>query len=401
MPDWKPSSWRAFKARQMPLYPDQGLLKAAENRLSLHPPLVPLFEISSLKVRLAEVAKGRAFLLQGGDCAESFADFNKYAVLDTLQVLMQMAEVLTTATSSPVVRVARIAGQFAKPRSINLEERNGQVLPSYRGDIINGIAFTEAARTPDPGRMLRAVDQATKTLKINKGDHYTCHEALLLPYEQALTRRDTALGEWYGSSAHMLWLGYRTSDVRGAHAEYLSGIANPIGLKIGPETRIENVLRLIEKLNPENQPGKLTLVTRYGAENIANMLPALISEVRKSGAYVVWSCDPMHGNTIRTAAGLKTRPFDKILAEVKQFFEIHRLAGTHAGGIHLELTGQDVTECIGGAIAVTEKNLKSRYHTYCDPRLNADQALELASLIAKGLVAEWTGLKKKNTSTPQ
>jgi len=440
MTEWQPSSWRAKKARQMPDYPDRGALGRVEGLLSSHVPLVPFDEVMALKARLAEVAGGRAFLLQGGDCAESFADFSEAAVLENLKVLSQMALVLTFAANSPVVKVARIAGQFAKPRSMEVETRAGQTLPIYRGDIINGIEFTKQARTPDPARMLRAVEQMVKTLEImhtnrqsqpsdltrgvhsrrfhdlaeradealrylkaiggdwerSKGDHFTSHEALLLPFEEALTRKET--GAWYASSAHMLWLGYRTGDLDGAHVDYLSGIANPVGIKIGPKTDADNTLRLIERLNPENEAGKLTLVCRYGAENIGRLLPALIRKVATSGALVIWSCDPMHGNTVRTAAGLKTRPFERILAEVRHFFDIHRAEVTHAGGIHLELTGQDVTECTGGAIALTEENLHSRYHTHCDPRLNADQSLELAFLIAEGLVAERSGVQENRTA---
>jgi len=442
MSKWEPSSWRTKKARQLPDYPDLTVLGRVEKSLSRYTPLVLFDEIEALKARLAEVAEGRAFLLQGGDCAESFAAFSENAIQETLKVLSQMALVLTFAAKSPVVKVARIAGQFAKPRSMEVEVRGGETLPIYRGDIINGIDFTPAARTPDPERMVRAAEQMQRTLKImrespsvrptdltrgvhlkrfheladkadealrflkaiggdweqSKGDHFTSHEALLLPFEQALTRKNPNSGAWYDSSAHLLWLGYRTGDLDGAHVEFLSGIANPIGIKIGPETQAENVLRLIERLNPENIPGKLTLVCRYGAEYIDRRLPGLIQSVAAAGRSVIWSCDPMHGNTVRTAAGLKTRPFERILGEVRDFFDIHRAEGTHAGGIHLELTGQDVTECTGGAIALTEENLHSRYHTHCDPRLNADQSLELAFLIAEGLVAERIRVQENRTA---
>ncbi|MCH8347398.1 MAG: 3-deoxy-7-phosphoheptulonate synthase class II [Proteobacteria bacterium] len=458
MEQWKPDGWRARKARQIPDYPDAGALKRAGKTLASYPPLVFAGEIRRLKQQLAEVAAGRAFLLQGGDCAESFAEFSAGNIRGTFRVLLQMAVVLTSAAACPVVKVGRLAGQFAKPRSSEFEHQGGIKLPCYRGDIINSIKFDAAARIPDPERMLRAYFQASATLnhlralssggfaslqdvrgwnrdfvsaspaperyqdvadwidggiafmeacgidpagmaEIQGVDFYTSHEALLLPYEEPLTRRDPGSGDWYGCSAHMLWLGYRTGDPDQAHAHYLKGIANPIGIKIGPETAPEKTLALIAMLNPENQPGKLTLVCRYGAENIGNMLPGLVKRVARAGASVVWSCDPMHGNTIRTAAGLKTRPFDKILAEVRRFFDIHHAEGTHAGGIHLELTGLDVTECTGGAIALSEENLKSRYHTYCDPRLNADQALELAFLIAEGLVAERAGLEENRTAS--
>ncbi len=457
MNQWKPDSWRAKKARQMPDYPDKAVLKAVENSLSRHPPLVLASETAELKARLAEVAGGRAFLLQGGDCAESFAEFNARNIRDTFRVLLQMAIVLTYAAACPVVKVGRLAGQFAKPRSCEFEQQGGIKLPCYRGDIINSIKFDAASRTPDPERMLRAYFQAAATVnhlralssggfanlqevhgwnldfvssspaseryqdvadriddaiafmkacgidpasmaEVKGVDFYTSHEALLLPFEEALTRRDPVSGDWYDRSAHMLWLGYRTQNLEEAHVEYLSGIANPIGIKVGPETSLETILKLIEILNPKNESGKLTLVCRFGAEHIGNHLPARIRGVTREGAAVVWSCDPMHGNTIRSSVGLKTRPFDKILGEVRSFIDIHRAEGTHPGGIHLELTGQDVTECTGGAIALSEENLRSRYHTHCDPRLNADQSLDLAFLIAEGLKEERTARGRKRAA---
>jgi 3-deoxy-7-phosphoheptulonate synthase len=431
----------------MPEYPDQDAVKRVEGELSNYPPLVFAGEARNLKAQLGEVAEGRAFLLQGGDCAESFAEFHPDNIRDTFRVLLQMAVVLTFAGSCPVVKVGRLAGQFAKPRSSGTETVDGVELPSYRGDIINGISFNETARVPDPERMKRAYSQSAATLNLLRAfaqggyanlvsvhkwnldfvresgaggrysaladqigqalefmeacginpadvqqlrgtDFYTSHEALLLGYEQALTRVDSTSGDWYDTSAHMLWVGDRTRQVDGGHVEFLSGIANPIASKVGPTTETDDLLRLIEKLNPENEAGRLTLISRFGADNVEKHLPRLLRAVKSEGFKVVWSCDPMHGNVMKTSTGYKTRPFDRVMTEVKQFFGCHKAEGTYAGGIHLELTGQNVTECTGGVSAVTEEGLASRYHTHCDPRLNANQSIELAFLLAEALKEE-------------
>ncbi|NVJ69281.1 MAG: 3-deoxy-7-phosphoheptulonate synthase class II [Alphaproteobacteria bacterium] len=453
MSEWRPDSWRKRPVVQVPDYPDEEVLKRVEEELSSYPPLVFAGEARHLKAQLADVAEGKAFLLQGGDCAESFAEFHPNNIRDTFRVLLQMAVVLTFAASCPVVKVGRLAGQFAKPRSSNTETLDGLELPSYRGDIINGPAFEEEARIPDPNRMLRAYSQAAATLNllrafaqggyanlmsvhrwnldfvsqsgagekyreladrigealnfmeacgINPGDvrqlqgtdFYTSHEALLLGYEQALTRVDSTTGDWYDTSAHMLWVGDRTRQVDGAHLEFLSGISNPIASKVGPTTEVDDLLRLIDKLNPDNEAGRLTLITRFGADKVEEHLPRLLRAVQTEGRKVVWSCDPMHGNTQKATGGLKTRPFDRVLKEVRQVFACHRAEGTYAGGIHLELTGQNVTECIGGAVAITEDSLSSRYHTHCDPRLNASQSIELAFLLAEALKEERDALAK-------
>jgi 3-deoxy-7-phosphoheptulonate synthase len=437
--NWNPGSWRSKPIQQVPTYPNEAELRAVEEELRTYPPLVFAGEARRLKKALAEVAEGRAFLLQGGDCAESFAEFHPNNIRDTFRVLLQMAVALTYAASCPVVKVGRIAGQFAKPRSTPTEVQNGMELPSYRGDIVNGIEFTEEARQPDPKRLLRAYLQAAATLNLLRAfaqggyanlhsvhrwnldfvakspwgerykemadrisealdfmqacgvspddtptlrgtDFFTSHEALLLGYEEALTRIDSTTGDWYDTSAHMLWIGDRTRSPDEAHVEFLRGVKNPIGCKVGPSTKIDELLRLIEILNPANEPGRLTLICRMGADKIEEKFPPILRAVHKSGAKVVWSSDPMHGNTIKSVSGYKTRPFDRILSEVRKFFEIHRAEGTYAGGVHFEMTGQNVTEC-------TEK-LADRYHTHCDPRLNASQALELAFLIAEGLKAE-------------
>jgi len=428
----------------MPVYDDLPTLAEVEERLAASLPLVFAGEIRTLRQHLAEVAAGRAFLLQGGDCAESFADFNERAITDTFRVLLQMAVILTFAAACPVVKVGRMAGQFAKPRSSSTETRNGTTLPSYRGDIVNDLDFTAEARHPDPRRQLRAYAQSAATLnllralaqggfadlhrvqqwnfdflraspqgarycdlasrisetlafmracgldavadpQVRQVNFYTSHEALLLGYEQALTRCDPQTGEWYDGSAHFLWIGERTRQVDGAHVEFLRGIANPIGLKLGPTAAPDTLLRLLDALNPDDQPGRLTLISRMGADKIATALPPLIRVVQREGRCVIWSCDPMHGNTLETSNGYKTRPFTRILDEVRQFFAIHRAEGSIPGGVHFELTGQDVTECLGGAQAITEQGLAVRYHTLCDPRLNASQSLELAFLIAETL----------------
>lgn len=441
MTSWSPESWRQKTIRQLPTYPDQEALNAVESELAHQPPLVFAGEARALKKQLARVAKGDAFLLQGGDCAESFKEFNSNQIRDTFKVLLQMAVVLTFGGQSPVVKIGRMAGQFAKPRSADDETIGGVTLPSYRGDIINGIDFDEASRVPDPARMLKAYHQSSSTLnllrafaqggladlhqvhqwnlsfvdKSPQGERYqhladmiddtlafmsacgispdntpqiretqffTSHEALLLPYEQALTRQDSLTGDWYDCSAHMLWIGDRTRQLDSAHVEFCRGIHNPLGLKAGPSTDPEDLIRLIDILNPNNEPGRLNLIVRMGADKIADHFPALLQRVKAEGRHVVWSSDPMHGNTIKTGNGYKTRAVDSILSEVKDFFQIHRAEGTHAGGVHFEMTGRNVTECIGGAFEITEHDLAERYHSHCDPRLNADQALELSFLIA-------------------
>ena len=444
---WSASSWRAREARHLPVYRDAAALDAVEAEISAYPPLVFAGEARDLKASLAEVAAGRAFLLQGGDCAESFAEFHPNNIRDTFRVLLQMAVVLTYASKLPVVKVGRMAGQFAKPRSAPTETIGGVELPSYLGDIVNASAFEPEGREPDPKRMLRAYMQSASTLnllrafaqggyanlqQVNKWnldfvgrspwaekyrdvaarigealafmaacgispetvpqlkatDFYTSHEALLLGYEQAMTRQDSLTGDWVDTSAHMLWIGDRTRQPEGAHIEFLRGVLNPIGLKCGPSLEPDELLRLIDTLNPANDPGKLTLITRFGHDKVEQHLPRLIRAVAREGRSVVWSCDPMHGNTIKADSGYKTRPFDRILAEVRAVFAVHRAEGTHAGGVHIEMTGQNVTECTGGAVAVTDAALADRYHTHCDPRLNAGQSLELAFLLAEELKAE-------------
>jgi 3-deoxy-7-phosphoheptulonate synthase len=444
---WTPQSWRSKPIRQVPVYPDQAALEAVEARLKTHPPLVFAGEARNLMSGLAQVAEGRAFLLQGGDCAESFAEFHPDNIRDMFRVLLQMAVVLTFAAGVPVVKVGRIAGQFAKPRSDDFETRDGVTLPSYRGDNINGGEFTAEARTPDPRRLVEATAQSAATLNLLRAfagggyadlhnvhrwmlgfiagspageqykglaqrisetlefmaacgvtpdsvpqlrttDFYTSHEALLLNYEQAMTRVDSTSGDWYDTSAHMVWIGDRTRQVDGAHVEFCRGIKNPVGLKCGPTLAEDELLKLIAVLNPENKPGRLTLIARFGSDKVAEKLPPLIRAVKREGASVVWSCDPMHGNTIKLQSGFKTRPVDRILQEVRTFFEVHRAEGSHAGGVHFEMTGQDVTECLGGAQGLKEIDLYDRYQTACDPRLNASQALELAFLMAEGIRAE-------------
>ncbi len=441
---WTPDGWRGLPIEQQPEYPDQEALSAVEGELLRYPPLVFAGEARKLRSSLAEVGEGRAFLLQGGDCAESFAEYSADNIRDTFRVLMQMAVILTYAGASPVVKVGRMAGQFAKPRSSGVEAIDGVELPSYRGDMVNGMDFTSEARVPDPARLLQGYAQGAATLNLlrafaqggyadlhrvhgwNMGfvadtpqgekyqeladrisdslefmaacgitpeavpemrqtDFYTSHEALLLGYEQSLTRIDSTTGDWYDTSAHMLWIGDRTRQMDHAHVEYMRGICNPIGLKAGPSMDADDLIRLCDKLNPLNEMGRLTVIARMGADNVAENLPPLIRAVEREGRKVVWSCDPMHGNTIKSGTGYKTRPFDQILAEVRGFFDVHEAEGTWAGGVHFEMTGQDVTECIGGAQAITEHSLADRYHTHCDPRLNASQSLELAFLIADTL----------------
>jgi len=428
----------------VPDYPDQAALEAAEKELSGYPPLVFAGEARRLKRDLAKVAEGEAFLLQGGDCAESFREFHADNIRDTFRALLQMAVVLTFGAARPIVKVGRIAGQFAKPRSAPTETIDGVELPSYRGDIINSIDFDAEKRQPDPQRMIRAYNQSAATLnlvrafaqggfadlhrvnqwnmgfvrdsklgeryqdlaarineslefmaacgltsetspQLSETDFYTSHEALLLPYEQAMTRIDSLTGEYYDTSAHLLWVGDRTRQLDNAHLEFLRGIGNPVASKVGPTTDPDYLIRLLDVLNPDNEPGRMTLISRMGADGVEDHLPALVRRVKQEGRVVVWSCDPMHGNTVKSSTGYKTRHFDKILDEVDSFFAVHRAEGTHPGGVHFELTGQDVTECVGGAQAITEADLSSRYHTHCDPRLNAKQALELAFAIADRL----------------
>lgn len=428
----------------MPTYADPAKLKTAEARLAKLPPLVFAGEARRLKKKLAKVAAGQAFLFQGGDCAESFAEFSANNIRDTFRMILQMAVVLTFGAGIPVVKIGRMAGQFAKPRSDDFETRDGIKLPSYRGDIVNGIEFTAEAREPDPNRMVEVYHQAASTLnllrafaqggyadlhqvhrwnldfvqsglqgeryrelagqisetlrfmeacninsettpQIRETDFFTSHEALLLPYEEALTRVDSTTGDWYDVSAHMLWIGERTRQPDGAHVEFLRGVKNPIGLKCGPTMKGDDLLRLIDILNPANEPGRLTLITRMGSDKIATALPPLLRAVKQAGKSVVWCSDPMHGNTHMSSTGYKTRSFDRIMNEVSDFFAVCKAEGVHPGGIHLEMTGQEVTECTGGVAAVTETNLAERYETHCDPRLNATQALELAFLMSEHL----------------
>ncbi|MEP1442635.1 MAG: 3-deoxy-7-phosphoheptulonate synthase class II [Hyphomicrobiales bacterium] len=438
---WTPSSWRDKPILQVPDYPDQDRLKDYEGRLAGYPPLVFAGEARQLTERLGRVARGEAFLLQGGDCAEAFAEHHPDNVRDFFRVFLQMAVVLTYGAGKPVVKVGRIAGQFAKPRSAPTETIDGVELPSYRGDIINNIDFNEASRVPDPERLVMAYRQSAATLNLLRAfaqggyanlehihgwmlnfvegeqserfkdvadkisealqfmkavgidadtapqlrstNFFTSHEALLLNYEEAFTRVDSTSGDYYATSGHMLWIGDRTRQPDHAHVEYFRGIKNPIGLKCGPSIDPDELVQLIETLNPEDEAGRITLIARFGAGKVANHLPALVQAVKKSGRTVVWSCDPMHGNTVKASTGYKTRPFDDILSEVKDFFAIHKAEGTHAGGIHVEMTGKNVTECTGGARAISDTDLQDRYHTHCDPRLNAHQALELAFLVAE------------------
>ena len=442
MSAWSPESWRGKPIQQQPQYPDAAHLARVEQTLAGYPPLVFAGEARELRRQFAEVTQGRAFLLQGGDCAESFAEFSAAKIRDTFKVLLQMAIVMTFAAGCPVVKVGRMAGQFAKPRSANDETLGGVTLPAYRGDIVNGIEFDAASRVPDPERLLQAYHQATASLNLLRAfaqggfadvhqvhqwnldfiansalsekyhqlatridetlafmravgmdsapqlrevSFFTAHEALLLGYEQAFVRQDSLTGRWYDCSAHMLWIGDRTRQLDGAHVEFMRGIENPIGVKVGPSMDPDELIRLIDILNPDNDPGRLNLIVRMGADKVEAHFPRLLRKVKEEGRQVLWSSDPMHGNTIKASSGYKTRDFAQILSEVKQFFQVHRAEGTVAGGIHIEMTGQNVTECIGGARPVTEDALSDRYHTHCDPRMNADQSLELAFLIAETL----------------
>jgi 3-deoxy-7-phosphoheptulonate synthase len=448
---WKPDSWRTKNIRQMPEYPDQDALARAQKQLADFPPLVFAGEARRLKDRLARVAQGEAFLLQGGDCAESFAEFHPDNIRDTFRVLLQMAVVLTYGAACPVVKVGRMAGQFAKPRSADMEEQDGVSLPSYRGDMVNGMDFTEKERIPDPQRMVQAYNQSAATLnllrafaqggyadlhkvhrwnlsfvadsrlgtryqdladrldetlafmaacgmnsettpQIRETDFFTSHEALHLNYEEAMTRIDSVRGGWYDTSAHFLWIGERTRQLDGAQVEFMRGILNPIGVKVGPTMKEGDLLQLMDVLNPENEAGRLTVIVRMGEENLSQTLPGLVKAVAREGRKVAWISDPMHANTVKSSNGYKTRHFDSILAEVRAFFDVMRSEGAHPGGLHFEMTGQDVTECVGGAQAITEANLSDRYHTHCDPRLNAKQALEIAFLLAEELKEGRNGL---------
>ncbi len=442
---WSKSDWRSKPRVQMPDYPDAAALGRVEAQLAKYPPLVFAGEARRLKKQLAEAAEGRAFLLQGGDCAESFAEFSADNIRDTFRVMLQMAVVLTYGAKVPVIKVGRMAGQFAKPRSAATEVIGGVEYPSYRGDIVNGFEATAEARVPDPARMLQAYTQAAATLNLLRAfstggfadihrvhawtlgfaehdkaeryrelsnrisdaldfmtaagvngdtahtlssvDFYTSHEALLLEYEEALCRIDSITGHPVAGSGHMIWIGDRTRQPDGAHVEFCRGVLNPIGLKCGPTTTAEDLKVLMARLNPENEPGRLTLIARFGAGKVGEHLPRLIRAVREEGARVVWSCDPMHGNTIKSPSGYKTRPFNAVLSEVREFFAVHKAEGTIPGGVHFEMTGKDVTECTGGLRAVTDEALSDRYHTACDPRLNASLSLELAFLVAEELLA--------------
>ena len=444
---WSPQDWRACPIAQAPDYPDTAALAAVEAELATAPPLIFAGEARALKAQLARVAGGDAFLLQGGDCAEAFAEFHANSLRDSVKVMLQMAVVLSYAAAVPVVKIARVAGQFAKPRSQPVETIDGVTLPSYRGDIVNDIAFDAAARAPDPARMLRAYNQSAITLNLLRAftqggfadlarvqqwnqafvaaspqgerygeisrriqeslafmaacgltsanvpqlratELYTSHDAMLLNYEEPLARQDSLTGDWYACSAHLPWIGERTRQPDGAHVAFLRGVANPLGLKCGPTMTSDDVLRLIDILNPDNEPGRLMLITRVGADRIRARLPPLIRAVQREGRRVVWSCDPMHGNTVTTASGHKTRPFGRIVAELRDCFAVHRAEGSRLGGMHVEMTGKDVTECTGGAQQIDEASLVDRYHTHCDPRLNGSQALELAFLVAEELKAE-------------
>jgi len=439
---WNVDSWRAKPIKQQPGYPDAAAVARAESDLSGLPPLVSPEEIRQLKRELSQAAMGNAFLLQGGDCAESFAEFNEVNLRSFFRVLIQMTIALMYGAGSPVVKVGRIAGQFAKPRSDDMEKINGLELPSYRGDMVNGMEFEAGARVPDPQRLVHAYYQSAATLnflrslarsgyaalprvakwnmdfvagspqgrhfnqiverindclsfigatglnldsseELSEARFYTSHESLLLNYDACLTRRDQDTGAFYVGSAHMLWIGDRTRGPDDAHVEFLRGVVNPIGCKVGPSMTPEDLIRLCDALNPLNEPGRLTLIARMGHEKVEKFLPPLVRLLKDEGRHVVWSCDPMHGNTIKAPGGYKTRKFTDILGEVRKFFAIHLAEGTHGSGVHFEMTGQDVTECLGGAQAISELDLSDRYHTHCDPRLNASQSLELAFLIAE------------------
>jgi len=443
---WTPDSWRGKPVEQSPVYEDLAELADVERTLAGYPPLVFAGEARKLKRAIGKAVAGEAFLLQGGDCAESFGEHSADNIRDFFRVFLQMAVVMTFAAASPIIKVGRIAGQFAKPRSSGMETVGGVSLPAYRGDIVNDIEFTSEARRPDPRRQLEAYRQSAATLNLLRAfatggyanlenahrwmlgfvkdsplseryqeladritetlgfmkaigldaeahpelratDFYTSHEALLLGFEQAMTRLDSTSGEYYATSGHMLWIGDRTRQLGGAHVEYARGIRNPIGLKCGPSLAADDLIRLIDALNPADEAGRLTLITRFGADKVEAQLPQLIRAVKREGRKVLWVCDPMHGNTIKASTGYKTRPTERIVSEIRSFFAVHRGEGTYAGGVHLEMTGKNVTECTGGARALNDHDLRDRYHTYCDPRLNAEQAIEIAFLVA-GLLKE-------------
>ena len=442
--NWQAHSWRSFPIKQQPNYPDQTLLEKVEDQLSKKQPLVDVEDIKCLQERLSQVAMGNSFLLQGGDCAESFLEYHHDNLKSYFRVMLQMTVALMYGAGKPIVKVGRIAGQFAKPRSEDMEKQGNITLPSYRGDMVNAVDFSKESRTPSPERMLKVYEQSKNTIQyldslakegyaslqninewnkqftthssqgklfqnltdrihesfafmeafgleldkvrqIHHAEFFTSHEGLLLNFEEALTRQDPLTGKYYACSAHMLWIGDRTRTLDEAHVEFMRGIANPLGVKAGPSMDAQTLLRLIDALNPENIPGRLTVITRMGAEKVDHYLPVLLRKIKEEGRHVIWSCDPMHGNTIKSPNGYKTRPFNKILSEVRNVFDIHQAEGTYAGGIHLEMTGQNVTECTGGAQAISEVNLKDRYHTHCDPRLNAYQSIELAFLLAEEL----------------
>ena len=441
MSEWTKSSWQNYEALQQPKWPDMAEYQKVVDNISLLPPLVFAGEVRDLKKQLANASEGRAFVLQGGDCSEDFANCTAPAIRETLKVILQMAVILSYAGGRPVIKIGRMAGQYAKPRSSDTEMVDGKEISSYRGDMVNSPEPTVEARIPDPQRMLkgyhlatstmnilraftrggyaalhrvqewnndfvkksplgrsyerlaRNIDQAlnfmkviglnTDTPQLNQASFYTSHEALLLGYEQALTRQDSITGGWYDCSAHMLWIGDRTRQLDGAHVEFFRGVGNPIGMKVGPNHDIDTIKKIIEKLNPENETGKLTLITRFGCKKIDDYLPSLIREIKREGYSVVWSCDPMHGNTYTAEGGLKTRNFNDILQEIQCFFEIHWAEGSVPGGVHFELTGENVTECTGGGRNIMDQQLRNNYQTTCDPRLNNEQSLELAFQIAE------------------
>ena len=441
MKKWKINSWKNYPVKHIPSYGNEKELNTVLGKLKNFPPLVFAGETRHLKQQLAEVADGKAFLLQGGDCAESFAEFNPDNIRDYFKVILQMSLVLTYSASLPVIKVGRIAGQFSKPRTSPTEKKGNEELPSYLGDNINGIEFSEKARKPDPKRLFKAYSQAASTLNLirafchggfadlknvhlwNLGyikkspqakkfkeledkiadalafmdacginsefnrrlktvNFWTSHEALLLPFEESMTRIDSTTGEYHDTSAHFVWIGDRTRQLDGGHVEFCRGIENPIGIKCGPTTKADEIIKIVNVINPKNEKGKITLISRFGHENVEKFLPRLIRTIKKEGINVIWSCDPMHGNTIKSASGFKTRPFNNVLKEVKNVFAVHQSEGSYTGGLHIEMTGQNVTECTGGAQKISDQDLSSRYHTHCDPRLNANQALELAFLIS-------------------
>ena len=449
MKNWKINSWRNYPVKHIPEYPDKKELDGVLSKINDFPPLVFAGETRHLKEQLAQVVDGKAFLLQGGDCAESFAEFHPDNIRDTFKLILQMSLVLTYSASVPVIKLGRIAGQFSKPRSSPVENMDGVELPSYLGDNINGMEFNEKSRVPDPKRLFKAYSQSASTLNLirafshggfadlkkvhtwNLGfikktptgkkfkeledkiadalafmdacginsdfnrrlktvNFWTSHEALLLPFEQAMTRVDSITGEHHATSAHFVWIGDRTRQLDGGHVEFCRGIENPIGIKCGPTLKSEDLINLCNRINPNNEKGKITLISRFGSENVEKHLPKLIRSIKKEGLNVIWSCDPMHGNTIKATSGYKTRPFNNVVKEVKNVFECHQSEGSYAGGLHIEMTGQDVTECTGGAQKISDQDLSDRYHTHCDPRLNANQALELAFLISDEI--------KKNTT---